>query len=168
MKGHLIMQSRFFYPRPKGRHTRSKGFTLIEVMIVVAILAILAAIALPSYREYVMRSKRADAKAGLQAAAVWLERVSTSTGMYLTTSVLPTELQTTPSGSSAPRRTYTISYVTPDPSSTATVAGTSYVLTATPQDSQAHDKCGNFTLTNTGVQDLSGTYTLDKTDCWNR
>ena len=156
------MQSRNAYSKgPASRLTRSQGFTLIEVMIVVAILAILTAIALPSYREYVLRSKRADAKAGLQAAAVWLERVSTSTGMYLPTTTLPVELQTVSSGA------YTISYQTPDPSSTVTDAGTSYLLTATPAGTQTHDKCSSFTLDNTGKTDVDGA-TLDSRECWGR
>ncbi|MFT3779546.1 MAG: type IV pilin protein [Ottowia sp.] len=129
------------------------GFTLIEVMIVVAIIAILAAIALPAYSEYVKRGKRADAKAGLQAAAVWLERVSTSTGAYLPSgSSLPAELQSVQSNA------YAISYSSAD--------GTSYTLTATAQGGQTSDKCGNFTLTNTGAQGVTGSLTA--AECWSK
>jgi type IV pilus assembly protein PilE len=135
------------------RKMLDKGFTLIEVMIVVAIIAILAAIALPSYNAYVKRSKRADAKAGLQSAAVWLERVSTSTGVYLPAgSSLPDELKKVKS------EAYEISYSSTD--------GLSYTLTAKPQGSQTTDKCGEFTLTNTGVQAVTGSLTA--LECWNK
>ena len=135
------------------RKPSEQGFTLIEVMIVVAIIAILAAIALPAYSEYVRRAKRADAKAGLQAAAVWLERVSTSTGAYLPAgSSLPAELQAVQSNA------YVISYSSAD--------GTSYTLTATAQAGQVSDKCGNFTLTNTGAQNVTGS--LTRAECWSK
>lgn len=60
--------------------TRQKGFTLIEVMIVVAIVGIVTAVAVPSYGEYIRRGHRADARAGLLQAQQWLERASTATG----------------------------------------------------------------------------------------
>ena len=131
---------------------KQAGFTLIEVMIVVAIVAILAAIALPSYREAVMRSKRADAKAGLQAAAVWLERVSTSTGQYPIGNSLPMDLTKVKSDA------YTIQYVGD---------GTNYTLTAAAKNDQVHDRCQDFTLTNRGVEDVSAGPSLVK-ECWGR
>ena len=63
-------------------YLRELGFTLIEVMIVVAIVAILGAVALPSYQQYVERSRRADAKAVLLEATQFMERVFTERGAY--------------------------------------------------------------------------------------
>lgn len=138
----------------RTKNSTQKGFTLIEVMIVVAIVAILAAIALPAYNQYIMRSKRADARAGLQSAAVWLERVSTSTGKYLAAAAdFPPELRQVNSG------TYTIQYATTD-------AGLTYTLTATPLGVQAHDACQNFTLSSQGATGVSGT--LSPGECWSR
>ncbi|MCH8856823.1 MAG: prepilin-type N-terminal cleavage/methylation domain-containing protein, partial [Proteobacteria bacterium] len=60
---------------PRPAHSASaQGFTLIEVMITVAIVAILAAVALPQYRDYVTRSRLADASTGLSTVRAQMER----------------------------------------------------------------------------------------------
>jgi type IV pilus assembly protein PilE len=145
------------------QHTNNKlqqGFTLIEVMIVVAIVAILAAIALPSYTEYIRRGHRADARAGLLQAQQWLERAATATGVYPTT--LPGSL--TWSGDATKR--YDIAFAGGN-------TAAAYTLTATPRNPgpQAGDKCGTYTLSNVGIRGangkLSGQSGYD-TDCWGK
>ncbi|MEJ8856621.1 type IV pilin protein [Variovorax robiniae] len=145
----------------RGR-SRRRGFTLIEAMIVVAVIGILSAIALPSYREYIRRANRAEARAGLLQAAHWLERVATARGTYLTTeeaaTKFPTALQEVPS------RSYTISLANTD------TQGAGYTLAATPQNGQVGDKCGEFTLTHDGKRGLSSASASAElvADCWSR
>ena len=131
---------------------QQKGFTLIEVMIVVAVIGILSAIAMPSYNEYIRRGHRAEARAGLLQAAQWMERAATATGTYPLTAAFPDTLKTIES------KRYAISL--------ASVGGAAFTLTATPALGQVGDKCGNLTLNHTGVRGASGTAPV--TDCWNK
>lgn len=134
------------------------GFTLIELMIVVAVVAILSAIALPSYNEYIRRGHRADARTGLLQAAQWLERAATANGTYPTT--LPAAL--TWSGDTSKR--YTIDF-----DGTQTIAGYTLVATRKSPGPQSGDKCGNYTLTNRGAQaNLNLASGVTSVDCWRR
>jgi type IV pilus assembly protein PilE len=121
----------------------SKGFTLIELMIAIAILAILVAIAFPAYQNYVRRAQRSTAKTVLLQAAQWLERYRIANNGYLNAD---TNL---PAGFSRSPATGTIQY---DISAISTSSG--YVLKAVPDPAgiMVNDPCGTLQTDQTGVQ----------------
>ncbi|WP_287806557.1 type IV pilin protein [Diaphorobacter sp.] len=136
----------------------AQGFTLIELMIVVAVVGILSAIAYPSYTEYVRRGHRADARAGLLQVQQWLERAATATGTYPTS--LPSALTWTADNT----KRYDIAFQAGNTTS-------AYVLTATPKGAQTGDKCGTYTLSNTGVRGAAGKKSGESgydPDCWGK
>lgn len=144
---------------------RHKGFTLIELMIVVSIVGILSAIAYPSYAEYVRRGHRADARAGLLQAQQWLERAATATGVYPATGSAPYYmLPASLNWSTDATKRYIIGFSGAPTASTYTLIAIRKAGTP-----QANDKCGNFTLTNVGVRG-AGPYTGGATfeDCWGK
>ena len=138
----------------------SRGFTLIELMIVVAIVAILAAIGYPSYQKSVLKSHRADGRIALQEAASRQERLYAESNTYSSDLA---KLVTNSDGTSSPEGFYTISV---NLSCSRTVSGSTYYtcydLTANAKGTQAADtECATLTLSHTGKKGSTGGGT-----CW--
>jgi type IV pilus assembly protein PilE len=148
-----------------GRLVRAQtGFTLIELMIVVVIVAILAAIAIPIYQRQIMESRRTSAKSALLDVASREEKYFSTNNAYtntLTTLGYPTATVTVPNNIPASDY-YTIAVNLTG----ATTASTNFTATATPiaGSSQASDVCDIFTITDLGVQGNNGG--TQTTKCW--
>ena len=128
-------------PHAMPRTTSQSGFTLIEVMIVVAIVGILAAIAYPSYEEYVRRSKRAEVQSLMQDLALRQQQRLLDTRAYAGTLAA---LNVVVPPSLTPRYNVTLAL--------GAGAMPSFVATATPINGQVNDTCGTLTLNQAGVK----------------
>lgn len=131
-------------------------------MITVAIVAILAAVAYPSYREYIDRSRRSEAQGILMEAAQWMERFYAENYRYdkntkdvVVEDIFGTRFEHSPRTGSA---AYSISV--------KESSDTAFVVQAVRTGSMVGDKCGDFEITHTGVRRLAGSPTSTMDRCW--
>lgn len=150
--------------RPASRPRPQAGFTLIEIVVVVTMLSILAAVAIPTYRDSIDRSHRAGARQALMSAAQWMERNYSSNNTYCASATdcssdpLPESLKAAPPSGT---RAYTVT------ARTATAA--QYLLTATPTTTgpmRSDTRCKALTLDHRGVQAVTGTESVEA--CWRK
>ncbi|CTP83857.1 pilus assembly protein PilE [Xanthomonas translucens pv. arrhenatheri] len=137
-----------------GTPSRQRGFTLIEIMIVVLIVGILAAIAFASYQAYVVKARRSAAAVCLQQGAQLMERKYTTNMSYLD---LNGDSTKSPACDADVSRFYTIGF-TGEPTASA------FKLTATPTALQKDTKCGALSLDQTGARTTSTG--ANEAECW--
>ena len=145
---------------------KSNGFTLIELMIVVAILGIIAAVAYPSYQEQVNKSRRGDCTGALVGLANAMERFYSVNSTYL--GAADAGANTGAPAGTLFSATCPVDGGTPVYNLTiAAATASTYTLRATPTGAQTGDRCGIFTLTNTGVKTVTGAASgVDWEACW--
>lgn len=133
---------------------KMRGFTLVELMVVVAIIGLISSIAYPAYLDYIVNSRRAVAAACLSEIAQFMERNNTSNMTY---SVALPNNQCRADLTAF----YTISFPNGEPTAST------FIVQAVPQGQQAtrDTRCGTLTLNHIGVKTESGTASSYR-DCW--
>lgn len=133
-----------------ARHTQ--GFTLTELLIALACVALLASLAWPSYQQLMWRTHRTQARASLVQAAHWFERAASANGAYPIASDVPSSVL------QIEGQRYKLSVVS---------SAQSYTLSATPLGTQASDTCGTLTLNHLGLRSVQGA-SQTAAQCWGR
>lgn len=147
-----------------------QGFTLIEVMVVVAVIAILSAIAIPSYTQYVTKARRSDARVSLMKLAQLQEAYYSSNNQYALT--FTNLLTASTEGFTSVSGTTLISLQTYYSISLSPAATRNFTLTATPTTDMATREasmsisCKGFSLDSTGQRGVTGGGTGSLQDCW--
>ena len=134
------------------------GFSLVELLVVLVIMGVLSAVALPAYTRYVQRGHRTEAMAALLEAQHYMERYYSANGQYLSPAnaapVLPQRLQQVPTQGSVRYRL-----------SVREASVNSYLVQAVPEGSMAGDVCGSLTINQTGLRGVLNS-NRSVAECW--
>ena len=149
----MCLEGLYRGPRRTRARGRAAGFTLIELMIVVAVIALLAAVVLPSYQDSVRKARRMDARSALTTIAQLMERLNTERGSFASATLGAAATDLFPATSE--NKHYTLALSIP-------AGGLTYTVTATPAGNQALDPCGAYTLTQAGTRGAA----LAVDQCW--
>lgn len=134
------------------RIEKTRGFTLIEIMIVIAIVGILVAVAMPSYTSYIARANRADARTQLIQASLFMQKFYAANDSYKTdrsgtavANAMPASLKNSPATGTA---LYTLSV------QAANEADFELRMVPVSGGKMSADKCGAFTINSAGAKDV--------------
>ncbi len=137
---------------------KTRGFTLIELMIAVAVVGILVSVAYPSFAKQIAKSRRSDAKSALLNCAQMLERFNTQSGTYSASA----DATVNGACTGATKSGY---YSMPTTNVPSASNASAFTIVATPTGSQSSDACGSMTFTQDGTKGVSGG-TLPSAACW--
>ncbi|QBR84026.1 type IV pilin protein [Legionella israelensis] len=142
---------------------KTKGFSLIELLIVMVIAGILVSIAYPAYREYITRARRSDGQAALLDLASRMERYYSEENTYQTATIGTGNPTDVAADNLSPEGWYTL---------VINATANTYTLQAVPRNAQATNdtRCQTLTLNNQGVKSIangpSGAPTGTAEQCW--
>ena len=152
------MKTQVLQSAHSDRQYRQAGFSLVELLVVLVIMGVLSALALPGYTRYVQRGNRTEVMAALLEAQHFMERYYSANGQYLSPAnavpMLPQRLQRIPLQG-------TVRYQLSVREATAN----SYLLQAVPEGSMADDVCGSLTINQTGLRGVLNS-TNSVSECW--